>query len=172
MNIPSAKDYSIWLMFERNIELQLQLIIDTLSMKFNSTVFLPHLTLVSGIKKDENLLSNTIHEIFKGLEPFEINITELEFSDDFYKSVYFEVQSDEFLQKLFTDAIKLLEIEPEKPFQPHISLVYSYDSKTNEAIITKEIKKFLLKKILVDKLALVKTQGIPSEWQTILTLHL
>jgi len=93
MNIPSAKDYSIWLMFKKDEELTLQLIIEKLIKDFNSPSFKPHITLIHGFKDEEEILIKKFSSLSENLFEFNVKVCGINYSDDFYKSLYLEIKN-------------------------------------------------------------------------------
>lgn len=171
MKIPPAKGYSIWLMFKNEDEIKLQNIINELSEEFSSPLFKPHVTLLSGIETEEDLREK-FSKVIENLNSFDIKIKDIKCSEEFYKSLFLEVEIDEYLNSLYLKAVDTFnfELQPLK-FQPHISLLYSdnYNSKKNMA--AKRIENLKNVKLTVNKIALVRTNGCPSEWRELINIH-
>jgi len=71
MEIPRAKGYSIWLMFEKNLEEYFQSLINQFSSELNSPNFLPHITLIAGLDGNEDELIKRFDNFFQ-LHSFEV----------------------------------------------------------------------------------------------------
>lgn len=172
MNIPEAKGYSIWLMFENSDEIKLQTVIDKLSVDYNSYSFKPHLTLFKGIKRSEDLLDK-FSAFVEGITKFEVNVKEIKLSEEFYKSVFLEIEKSDLLVNLFLKAKNLFdgEINPED-FSPHISLFYSHYSTDIKKRIVSDLYNLSFKVLYVNKISLCKTEGIPQDWEEIVSIHL
>lgn len=172
MNIPKARGYSIWLMFEKSDELELQLIIDQLSSEFNSISFKPHLTLLPGIEHKENLMEK-FSTLLSEINKFDLVVKDINLSEEFYKSVFLEVEKSEPLVELFSKANELFKAKKElSEFIPHISLLYSDLPADIKKAIADGYRNFKSRKFSVDKVSLVLTEGIPSEWEEIISVQL
>lgn len=169
MEIPVAKGYSIWLMFRKDDEIQLQIIINKLSSEFNSFLFKPHLTLLSGFESNNNLLKK-FSDFVNGLSSFQINIKDIKYSAEFYKSVFLEVEKSDLLISLYLKASKLFRSNSnQSSFYPHISLLYSSGSEEMKMRAVQKFQEFKSGRIFVDKIALVNTEGTPDDWKAIIT---
>lgn len=173
MIIPAAKDYSIWLMFKKDEELTLQLIIEKLSKDFNSPSFKPHITLIHGFKDEEEILIKKFSSFSENLSEFRVKVRGINYSDDFYKSLYLEIKKSELLDNLYKKAANFFELSSqESEFLPHISLLYSHIPLQKKQELVKELSKISFESFRVDKISLVKTSGIPFEWEEKLTVLL
>lgn len=173
MNIPEAKGYSIWLMFQKDDEILFQSIIDELCKEFNSPLFKPHLTLLAGIEEEEENLFNKFSKIVENLNSFYIKVVDVKYSIEFYKSFFLEIEKDKFLEDLFRKAINIFDLKiNSSDFHPHISLLYSNESIEIKALLLERFAGLVDKKIFVNKISLVKTEGIPSNWEELINFQL
>lgn len=172
MIIPEAKGYSIWLMFDKESELRIKNVIEYLSKEYNTPNFEPHLTLLSKIETS-NYLFEKFSQLVDGLNSFEVSIQKLNYSDEFYKSVFLEVEKCNSLNDLLLKAKRLFNTEVDfTNFKPHISLIYSYSSiEIKKSIIQKFVELSSLK-VKVNKVGLVNTEGTPEKWQELITVQI
>lgn len=169
MKIPVAKGFSIWLMFSKDYEIELQLIIDSLSKEFKSFTFKPHLTLIPGFEDKDNLLKK-FADFVEGLSLFELMIKDVKYSNEFYKSLFFEVEKSEILINLFSKACKTFNFNTTQfDFSPHISLLYTNSPLESKKTTALKFQNLIPKKILVDKISLVRTVGLPEDWKELIT---
>lgn len=170
--IPEAKGFSIWLMFVKEDELKLQKLIDHLCNEFNSPFFKPHLTLLSKIENRDNLIDR-FSQLVENLEPFDLNITGIKYSDEFYKSLYLEIEKNETLNKLFLKAVSLyIGIVNLIDFKPHISLLYTDENYEKKKLVIQKVQELNLIKVKVNRISLIKTEGTPEDWSELISLHL
>ncbi|MFN4111898.1 MAG: 2'-5' RNA ligase family protein [Ignavibacteria bacterium] len=170
--IPEAKGFSIWLMFVKEDELKLQKLIDHLCNEFNSPFFRPHLTLLSKIENRDNLIDR-FSQLVENLEPFDLNIIGIKYSNEFYKSLYLEIERNKTLEDLFLKAVYLYDgVFNLLDFKPHISLLYTNEYDENKKSIIQEVQELNLTKVKVNKISLIKTQGTPNDWAELISLHL
>lgn len=172
MNYPSAIGYSIWLEFDMQNASFIRQIIENLCSKFNSPLFDPHLTLLPGIKDDENDLVLKFSQFVKDLISFSLEIENIEHSDEFYKCVFLKVKSSPELMNLFSKSREFFKTEGEKVFRPYISLIYAYLSINERMKILNELQLYQFNKYDVKKISLVKTISKPSDWKHVITFNL
>lgn len=172
MEIPEAKGYSIWLLFEKNIEDYFQSIIIQLSSQFNSPEFHPHITLIAGLEGDEIELMKKF-EHFSQLKSFNVVTRKVSCSDEFYRSLFIEVEKSFELKNIFEFATKVFNIKIDfENFNPHISLLYSFEK---SEVKLKVIEKFLQnmpEEIKILKFGLCRTKGKPEDWELLGVLNL
>jgi len=170
--IPEAKGFSIWLMFVKEDELKFQKLIDHLCNEFNSPSFKPHLTLLSKIENRDNLIDR-FSQLVENLEPFDLNITGIKYSNEFYKSLYLEIEKNEILKNLFLKAVLLYDgVLNLHGFNPHISLLYTDENDEKKKSIIQKVQELNLTKVKVNRISLIKTEGTPEDWSELISLHL
>lgn len=172
MKIPEAKGYSIWLMFDKESELRIKNVIEYLSKEYNTPNFEPHLTLLSKIETS-NYLFEKFSQLVDGLNSFEISVQKLNYSDEFYKSVFLEIEKSDILIYLFLKAKKLFKTEVDfTKFNPHISIIYSDSSQEIKKSIIQKFVELNSLKVRVNKVVLVNTEGTPEKWQELITVQI
>jgi len=172
MEIPAAKGFSIWLMFEKNDEEFFQRIINQFSTELNSPIFIPHITLFAGLEGDELELLEKF-DCLSQFNSFNVKCKKVFYSNEFYRSVFVEVEKDETLKNFFDSTSTTFNVNSDfEKFFPHISLLYSFEK---EEVKTKLINKYLQnypEKIRVERVGLCKTRGRPYEWELIKIIEL
>lgn len=179
--IPKAKGYSIWLLFESEVEETLTSLMQRLKEIFFQVTnsfqllpsFLPHLTLLSSIEfKIENSF-NTFINAFENEKSITLNSKGLKFSNEFFRSIYIEIENTTELIGMREKLIKTFLLKDEqKKFIHHISLQYSYLEKTHELkrLILREIR--IPSKIRANRISLVRTEGTVDEWEIFKIINL
>jgi hypothetical protein len=165
MEIPRAKGYSIWLMFEKNLEEYFQSLINQFSSELSSPNFLPHITLIAGLDGNEDELIKRFDNFFH-LHSFEVKCNGIAYSDEFYRSLYIKVEKDETLKNLFEFASRIFDVNLDfEKFLPHISLLYSFAKEDlKKRLIAEHLQKYP-EKILITRIAFWKTKGLPADWK-------
>ena len=127
------KGYWIWCLFD----IESNNFINKISNEqlFKGPSFTPHLT-ICGPTSKENIIKNknALKSIFHSINRTSLNIEKLNFSNDFYKAVYFEITNNNEISNLYKLVSETLGIKNYN-FDPHISLYYGS--------INKEIKEFV-----------------------------
>ncbi len=131
--------FSIWLIPDEKDEKELAKIIEDLAERYNSPVFIPHLTLLGNTMINFEDLKSIVDEVFEDKKPFTIKKTRLNQSEQFFKTVFIEFELDENLKNFF----ELLSIKADKrnteKFKPHISLIYKIMPKDEKLRIIKNL---------------------------------
>ena len=115
--------YLIWLMPEGNVKYQLKKAIYMLSTDFDGPIFTPHVTLVSSFLGSEKELLQKTEIISKKIKPFEISFGDIEYSDNFFRSLFLKIKVNTKLKTARDIACKELNWN-ENDYMPHLSLVY------------------------------------------------
>lgn len=172
MIIPEAKGYSIWLMFEKNDEEFFQKLIDKFSSKLKSPKFLPHITLVAGLEGDKDILLEKF-DAFSQFNSFVVKSKSANYSDEFYRSLYVEIEKDEMLKELFELANRIFNVKSDfEKFFPHISLLYSFEGENQKKKLITDCLKNYPDKIHITRIAFWKTKGIPDNWRMLKVFNL
>ena len=109
---------SIWLCPDYENELYLQNIINNLSHNYNSPIFSPHCTLVSGLKFDKYELENIIDISIQNIEPIIVKSNRIGFANILWKTLFIELiqrkGSRGFGQGNFQSLFESIELEQER----------------------------------------------------------
>ncbi len=131
--------FSIWLIPDEKDENELSKIVKNLAYRYNSPIFIPHLTLLGNVVISFDDLKSAVDEVFENKKPFTIKEAKLNQSEQFFKTVFIEFELDENLKKFF----ELLSIKTDKidieTFKPHISLIYKIMSKEEKLKIIENL---------------------------------
>ena len=148
-------NYAIWLSGENDSFSKLHQLIKSK----NDRPFYPHLTILGQLKKSSIGLFEEI-----SYEHILLEIEELNYSDDFFKSTYLSLRKNEKLIQL----AKQLQLSFNTNFQldPHISLSYGSKISVEQSIIPSNI--------IADKLFLVQAESWKeiNSWVIIKKIHL
>ena len=157
--------YSIWLMPEGNVKYQLKKAIYMLSTDFDGPIFTPHVTLVSSFLGSEKELLQKTEIISKKIKPFEISFGDIEYSGDFFRSLFLKIKVNTKLKTARDIACKELNWN-ENDYMPHLSLVYGdYNRKEKEQMIS--TIKIIPDWFLVDHIFLAHNDEINLKWKVI-----
>lgn len=165
MEIPQAKGYSIWLLFDEKIEKYLQTIINLLSTQFGSPKFTPHITLLSGLEGNEAELLKKFYELSQ-IKSFNVEIKKVSYSDEFYRSLFIEIKKNEELKTIFEFATKAFDINSDfNSFLPHISLLYSFEQEEIKQELINKYLQDLPEEMKVSRIGFFRTKGRPQNWR-------
>lgn len=116
--------YALWLMPDENTSNIFKNEIVFLSKKYGSPHFDPHLTLLGDIKLDETELIDKTKLIASNFGKISIKIKELDYSDKYFKSIFFNIELNQQLNEMNSFTKKLFRIESQEEYKPHVSLLY------------------------------------------------
>ena len=161
---------SIWLCPDNKDKLYLQHIINHLSDIHNSAPFLPHCTLLSGVKLNRSELSKILDKSIDNFGPIIVKSKRISYSNILWKTVYIELADRKDLISLQKNIFKQIKSDNKYIFEPHISLIY----KMMPEYIKKEIidSLSLQNSFKMNKLVAVKTDQNIVDWEIIVEREL
>jgi 2'-5' RNA ligase len=157
--------YSIWLAVE---ELELKRLVDEICYKEKTFSFLPHITLVGGIKtdteKDKEIISvlQSIKKEINENESLILTVKEIQFSSIFTKTLYLTFANSQPLTLLRKKVEIILnknnfnQFNPD--FSPHLSLLYKNLSLEKLKKLKEELVSKIPKIIKVTNLIAIKEE--------------
>ena len=161
---------SIWLCPDNKDKLYLQHIINHLSDIHNSAPFLPHCTLLSGVKLNRSELSKILDKSIDNFGPIIVKSKRISYSNILWKTVYIELADRKDLISLQKNIFKQIKSDNKYIFEPHISLIY----KMMPEYIKKEIidSLSLQNSFKMNKVVAVKTDQNIVDWEIIVEREL
>ena len=156
---------SIWLCPDYKDELYLQNIINHLSDIHNSESFLPHCTLVSGIKLNRSELATILDKSIDNIDPIIVESKRISYTKILWKTVFIELLGSKDLISLQKNIFKQIKSDIKYKFEPHISLIY----KIMPEYIKKEIiySLHLQNSYRMNKVLAVRTDRNIVDWKII-----
>lgn len=165
--MPSSEKYSLWLRPFGDVAFSIQQRIEKLSEKYNSPSFEPHVTLLSGMRYGETELVQLTDTLAGALSPFDILLTKAGYRDKFYQALFAHVKKSDALMNAYRTALQLFDCEEHEEFIPHLSLMYGNFSQEEKERILSIIGREFHIRFQVHSLLLVKTEGMPDQWEKI-----
>ncbi|MCX8011463.1 MAG: hypothetical protein N3A61_09945 [Ignavibacteria bacterium] len=162
-----AKGFSIWLIPGDEVYFELQNLITELSLKYSTPNFEPHITLLHGIEDDLDNINKNFILLSKNLSQFQLRFLELKCGEEFFKSIFIEVELNQELTDLYLLGKKLFGQWGNLDFKPHVSLMYSNIKLSRKIEIANSIKISTWEKVIINKIQLMKTIGKVEEWEII-----
>jgi len=116
--------YAIWLLFEKNDEEYLSKIISELSKQYESPIFTPHVTTYGLIDSELETIDKVVLESINGIKLFNIEKNTISFSDNFWKTLFIDFNSNASMLKINKHLTKNLSRFSKYEFRPHATLIY------------------------------------------------
>ena len=155
--------YSIWFLPQGQIKTYLTEIIWDLSASWKGPHFVPHITLFGGVDETEDYMRHKARLLAEQLEPFDLKLGRLAWSEEFFRSFYLEVQFDHELRFARKRTLSVFEAQEEE-FFPHLSLYYGTQEKAEKTQKAKEIKFSSELTFRVEEIFLAHNNEIDLEW--------
>lgn len=159
--------FAVWYLFDKDDENYLYEIIGNLAKKYNTPSFIPHITAYGLLDIDLKILDKEIFKTIQGVNSFSVDVTTINFSDNFWKSFFIEILPNKHFTKINNSLTKKLSQFSKYEFLPHISLLYNHMEKNHKQFLAEslDLKKFFKIKGLgiqefsqnIDKWKLVKS---------------
>ena len=157
--------FAVWFTFEKNDEMYLSKIISELSKKHNSPVFLPHITAYGLVDINIDELDRLVSESIKGEKSFRVEKNMISHSDNFWKTLFVDLISNEYLTRINKRLEKSLEMFSSYEFKPHTSLIYKKMSMGEREKITKSID--VKNRFLVNGMCIQEFSEDISKWKIV-----
>jgi len=135
-----------------NNYIRLKKLIFEISNSFEGIKFSPHVTLLSGFTGNEKKIINKTLNLSKKIKPFFLELDEIDFRNEFFRTFYFKVNFDRKFKKARSMACSEFSWNDEG-FIPHLSLAYGLIDpvlkKNLKNNIRNNIKEFLISDIFL-----------------------
>jgi 2'-5' RNA ligase len=157
--------FAVWLIPEKKDKEYLGKIIKNLSQKYNSPKFLPHITIYGLVNLEPSILEVFIKSSVKNLKSFKIKNTGVGYSDQIWKSIFINIESNDDLNLINNRLTKNLNFYSSYQFDPHISLIYKQMPIPEKRKIIDDLK--IKKEFAVDKITVQKYSENINEWKIV-----
>ena len=147
-----------------------QNVIQSLSERFGTSVFEPHITLHPFIEWNETIEKRFVEE-FSNQIPMNLLLSDLNTSYSFYQCLYLKAEKQPFLNQLWHSTVDFFKIENDD-YMPHLSLLYGdFDKKVIQSLI-QSYKTSLDGEVIFNQIKIVKTGHDIEQWKTIKAIQL
>lgn len=157
--------FAVWLLFQKHDHDYLYQIIKELGRKYNSPVFLPHITVYGLAETDFANVENAVLESIKGIQPFKVEKTRISYSDDLWKTLFIELKHVNSLRAVNGRLENFLLTYAKYDFSPHISLIYKILREEEKLSLANEI--VIKNTFMVSKIGILKFSQKVSEWKIV-----
>lgn len=160
-----VKGYSIWIKPTSKIKEKLSKIMISLSRRFNSPVFEPHVTLAEGIGGRREELFSKLQELADSLTPFKIELMKID-DGRYFKNIVVLVKKSKELMEAHLKARRIFKLEKKK-YIPHLTLLWKVVNQEERREVIEELGNQLNITFEAENLHLVPIGEIPEEWKSI-----
>ena len=157
--------WGIWLLPEKRKEIFLEEIITSLSRKYSTSSFKPHLTLLAfWEEKEKEKAYEKFDKIASFFQPLKLKSFQIGIGKSYFQCVFFLIEKDPSLVHLREKGEKILSLSP-TPYMPHISLIYGNLPLNEKKEIQEKLSLFLPQEFYFPSLALYLLEGDPFLWK-------
>lgn len=170
---PRARGIALWLVPEPAAAQPIARLIATLAKRLGTPSFDPHITLLAGLTRPAEEVVRRTEGVATGIDgPLLLSPRPPEGTDEPFRCLYLPVGPTFNLLALQALARATFGVDPEGPFEPHLSLVYGWLAPSERIALVGEIAAELPGRTRFDTLDVVKTEGPVSRWSRIARFQL
>lgn len=162
--------YSVWLIPDQDTDVyqRLEATINKYAQQYeDAPVFEPHITVVGGIDGDESVLDDGVRSLAEQQDAFDVEFTGVQCSTTRHQCVFLQAVPTADLLSLHQEAVELFDVAAGM-YVPHLSLVYSDMSIPERLELVESLTISSPPSTAhINSIALVKTTGSVSEWETV-----
>jgi 2'-5' RNA ligase len=158
--------YSIWLEPAQHDRLYLKRVIAGLAKTYDAPLFLPHITLYSGIRQFE-AAQRAVRQC-RAFPKFITTSTGIGYSDYLWKTLYVKIRLDANLAKIHT--ILKDALPTRYSFKPHVSLIYKKIPKKTKLQILLDLE--LKKSLEFDRITIIRSSNQVERWKRLFSMRL
>lgn len=162
--------YSVWLVPDRGTDAYYQLeetIEEYAQLYEDASEFEPHITVVGGIETGESVLEERVQNLVEGQAVFDVEFTGVQCSTTRHQCVFLLAEPTAELLFLHQQAVDVFDVDTGM-YVPHLSLVYSDMNIEERLELVESIDTSTFPStVQISEIALVKTTGPVSEWETV-----
>lgn len=136
--------YSIWLVPKGAAYGKLSGLISRIAEEYGTPKFVPHVSLIADIVGEENEVVSKTEKLSSEIKPFNIKLTEADYSDGYFKSLFIKGEKSKELLEANLKAREIFDKGATGEYSLHLSLMYSSNiaSAVKEKIILKIGREF------------------------------
>jgi 2'-5' RNA ligase len=162
-----APTYHLWLKPSGRIYETLSRTIRTLAREFRAPVFDPHVTLAGPLEGNERELLDRCERLRNELAPFAIVLDEPLDGPDYFRCVFMRAVPDAAIMDANQSARRIFSL-PERPFMPHLSLIYGTYSAEERARIVSDLPPDVRLSFTADSFDLILSKtSDPKDWYSV-----
>jgi 2'-5' RNA ligase len=163
----SEISYHLWIAPEGKLGDMLQSTIEDLAHRNGGPLFSPHITLLTYLEGPEVELVSRTEQVASTQTPFELSLEKAEVSDTFFQCIYLRVAESAPLLDFRRKVARTFQ-RPEKPYMPHLSLLYGDLAKEQRDEVASNLPSSLLLQISISSVQLIKATSLkPSDWSCV-----
>ncbi len=121
---PAVSQFAVWLTPAPSDRRWLAKIIQDYAAAYQSPIFVPHVTIYSGICSAQDDLSAILAQLGSSLLPLSLEVTGLGYTENFFRTGFITFAPNDALTALSVTIREHLQSPTDYRLEPHLSLVY------------------------------------------------
>ncbi len=116
--------FAVWFIFDKEDTNHLSHTIKHLSLLYNSSIFIPHITAYGLVDVELDVMDKIVTNSIKNKKSFIVEKNNISYSDDFWKTLFIEICPNDqltIITKMLTESLTSFS---KYEFKPHVSLIY------------------------------------------------
>lgn len=161
----SAARYALWLSPAGTARERLQALIALLAARLGTPAFAPHVTLLAGLTPAHDMPRAT-RALATQLEPLSLRLGRVKYLDEYYRSLFVEVEATRALLHARACAVERFASAP-SAYYPHLSLVYGELAAQRKQDLIDELGLGFDETLTLTRLELIEVTDGPESWRRI-----
>lgn len=146
--------------------------ISTLSRRYESPDFPPHVTLLGGLLGSEEEIVRKTEQLAGQIRPLTIMLTHVDSLKEYFRCLYLRADESADLEDMNRIARGIFDRHQDPKFTPHLSLMYgTFPPQVKEKII-QELRNVFSMRFEARSIHLYSTNGEPKDWYRVKQLDL
>ncbi len=161
-----ASQHSLWLVPAPPLADELTSTIRELAGRYDSVAFTPHITLLGSLATDAARKPDLRRSLAGLPVPLQARFTAVTCGSEYFRRLYLAVALSDDIAAAHQLALQKLYGSHERPFQPHLSLLYADPGrKIDESLLRSIERRYVNRVCPIEKLVLMSTAGPVASWQ-------
>lgn len=135
-------------------------------------MFMPHVTLLGQLSQEADLIKVQLEALSAATPVFHLDMSYLSMSNRYFRSVILNFHPSPQLELFYRSAVNALQVTPEEPFVPHLSLLYSDFEWVKKQHAMEGIILPTSLSVRIHEVVLMETEGQPESWKEIAEFQL
>lgn len=163
--------YSLWVAPQGDLYQKLKKLISDLSLRFNSPIFEPHVTLLGDLKMSEEEIINKTSQLAKIISPYKITLDFIDYTDNLYQSLVIRTVATKEVVDANKKARDLFNKHTDTLYVPHVSIIYvkEMDNSQKQQLIAEIGDQFKGQEFMAEGIQISEqtASGRIEDWKTI-----
>ena len=118
------KDHALWIIPEGETYRELKRLIESLSRKYSTPPFEPHITVLGRVLGSDSELFSKSSQVGSLIRPFHVALKTVDYLDEYFRCLFIRAGKSREIIDLHTTAKRMFTIQDTKSYMPHVSLIY------------------------------------------------